>query len=128
MPFGKYKGNRFFEEGFDIPSSKKFETIYDLLSYIKKFYGGEREGTSDNERDVIIGAAASFFLQGLNVAAKAILQKSKIKIDKETNKILGDAFDAGEILISTESYQPEEKEPESFTDKFLREKGIKPTY
>ncbi len=127
MPFGKYNDNKCFKEGFDTLSSKKFETIYDLLSYVKKCYGGEGEGSGDNERDVIIGTAASFFLQGLNVAAKALLQESGIEIDKETREIFRYASLGGEILISEESYKPEEK-VESFTDKFLRGIGIKPTY
>lgn len=127
MPFGKYNDNEHFMEGFDLPCSNNFKTIYSLLSYVKKHYGGEGEGTGDNERDAIIGAATSLFLQGFDIAAKALIQESGVNIDKKTREIFRYASLGGEILISEESYKPEEK-VESFTDKFLKEKGIKPSF
>ncbi|UCC91222.1 MAG: hypothetical protein JSV39_02800 [Candidatus Aenigmatarchaeota archaeon] len=125
MPFGKYNDNKDFMYGFNLPYSSKIKKFDTLLLKIGKRYEVEGGGISDNGRDAVIGAVASLFLQGLDLAANALIQETGVKIDRETKKTLNYASLASEIIMSA-SYQIEEKE-ESFTDKFLKEMGIKPT-
>lgn len=130
MPFGKYNGNEDFTYGFNLPYSSKIRNFDTLLLTMGKRYEVEGRRISDNGRDAVIGAAASLYLQGLDLAAKALLQKTRVfeNIDKEATNVLNCASLANELVTITNGYQLEEKEPESFTDKFLKSKGIKPTY
>lgn len=114
-----YLSNKTFRLGFDIPHSSGYSSIYKILKMAKKH---------KDERTVIVGAAASLFMQGLNVAAKALLQESEIEFSKKERDVLNYSAVGGEILLEHNNRHAfTEEKADDFTDQFLKKINIKPT-